>query len=74
MEANNLFICIAHLSVNRIIGTPTEATWPGVTTLKNWNGSFPVWPRLQLSYFVPALCDQGIDLLEVCIILVCGMQ
>lgn len=48
----------------RILGTPSEETWPGVTSLQDWNESFPVWPSLQISRFVPGLGDAGIDMLE----------
>lgn len=48
----------------RILGTPNEETWPGVTSLQDWNESFPVWPSLQVSRFVPGLGDAGVDLIE----------
>jgi len=48
----------------RVLGTPSEETWPGVTSLQDWNDSFPVWPSLAVSRLVPGLCDAGIDLLE----------
>jgi len=49
----------------RILGTPNEETWPGVTCLQDWNDDFPVWPSLQISKFVDGLCSAGIDLTEV---------
>jgi hypothetical protein len=27
----------------KILGTPTEALWPGVSKLKNFKHSFPMW-------------------------------
>jgi len=48
----------------RILGTPNEDVWPGVTYLTDWNDDFPVWPSLQLSRFTPDLCEAGVDLLE----------
>lgn len=48
----------------RIQGTPSEETWPGCSGLPDWNESFPVWPQLQISRFVPDFCTQGIDLIE----------
>ena len=48
----------------RVLGTPNEETWPGVTSLQDWNSSFPVWPSLQLSRLVPKLTEEGIDLME----------
>lgn len=48
----------------RVMGTPSEETWPGVTSLQDWNDSFPVWPELQVARLVPGISDAGIDLLE----------
>jgi serine/threonine protein kinase len=48
----------------KILGTPNEESWPGVTSLQDWNDEFPVWPRLDLAKFYPRLCEDGIDLLE----------
>lgn len=28
----------------RVMGTPTEDTWPGVTSLPDFKSSFPKWP------------------------------
>eukprot|EP01034_Spumella_vulgaris_P029343 gene29343-36378_t len=49
----------------RILGTPNEDVWPGVTSLQDWNEDFPIWPSLNIARFVPGLQDAGIDLLEV---------
>jgi serine/threonine protein kinase len=48
----------------RVLGTPNEDSWPGVTSLQDWNTSYPVWPSLQLSRFVPNLDEEGCDLME----------
>lgn len=48
----------------RIMGTPNDETWPGCTQLPDWNESFPIWPQLQISKFVPGFCAEGIDLIE----------
>lgn len=48
----------------RVLGTPNEDSWPGVTSLQDWNEDFPVWPSLQISSFVPGMCEAGVDLLE----------
>ena len=55
-------LCNAHC---RILGTPNEDVWPGVTSLHDWNDDFPVWPSLLLNRFVPGLPEDGVDLLEV---------
>mmetsp|Transcript_6391 Transcript_6391/g.10751 ORF Transcript_6391/g.10751 Transcript_6391/m.10751 type:complete len:319 (+) Transcript_6391:88-1044(+) len=51
-------------TIFRMLGTPNEETWPGVTALQNWNKDFPVWPSLLVSRFVPGLSEAGVDLLE----------
>mmetsp|Transcript_12235 Transcript_12235/g.18315 ORF Transcript_12235/g.18315 Transcript_12235/m.18315 type:complete len:300 (-) Transcript_12235:17-916(-) len=48
----------------RVLGTPNDDIWPGVTELQDWNSSFPIWPRLRLCTFVPSLGEDGINLLE----------
>ena len=48
----------------RVLGTPNEQVWPGVTTLQDWNEDFPKWPSLQIGKFVPTLGEAGTDLLE----------
>lgn len=48
----------------RILGTPNEDVWPGVTCLQDWNDGFPVWPTLNIANFCGSLSDSGIDLVE----------
>lgn len=48
----------------RIMGTPNEDVWPGVTSLQDWNEEFPVWPAISLAKYTPGLCEEGLDLLE----------
>ena len=52
----------------RVLGTPSEDVWPGVTKLQDWNDDFPVWPTLQLGNFIPGMSDAGIDLIEVTLV------
>ncbi|XP_027763371.1 cyclin-dependent kinase 3 isoform X2 [Empidonax traillii] len=47
----------------RILGTPTEVTWPGVTQLPDYKGSFPRWPKKEMKDVVPNLDRDGRDLL-----------
>jgi cyclin-dependent kinase 2 len=49
----------------RVLGTPSEQSWPGVTSLQDWNSSFPVWPALNINKFVPDFSPEGIDMIEV---------
>jgi len=51
----------------RLLGTPTEESWPGVTRLPDFNISFPTWPPKNLEEEYPdlkAMGKQGIHLLQ----------
>lgn len=48
----------------RLLGTPTEETWPGCTALQDWNPAFPQWPRVSLRSIAPELDDDCLDLVE----------
>jgi serine/threonine protein kinase len=47
----------------KILGTPNEDVWPGVSNLKDWNPEFPKWQRKDLSKLIPGLDENGLDLL-----------
>ncbi|XP_051151294.1 cell division control protein 2 homolog A [Andrographis paniculata] len=47
----------------RVMGTPNEDTWPGVTSLPDFKSAFPKWPSKDLATVVPNLDSAGIDLL-----------
>ncbi|THU71738.1 hypothetical protein C4D60_Mb04t04650 [Musa balbisiana] len=49
----------------RVLGTPNEETWPGVTSLPDFKSSFPRWPSKDLASIVPNLEPAGVDLLLV---------
>ena len=53
----------------RVLGTPNEEVWPGVTALQDWNEEFPKWPSLTVGKFVPTLGEAGIDLMEQLLVL-----
>ncbi|KAG5414961.1 hypothetical protein IGI04_002528 [Brassica rapa subsp. trilocularis] len=48
----------------RIMGTPNEDTWPGVTSLPDYKSALPKWKPTDLESFVPNLDPEGIDLLS----------
>ncbi|XP_058109734.1 cell division control protein 2 homolog A isoform X1 [Magnolia sinica] len=48
----------------RVLGTPNEETWPGVTALPDFKSAFPKWPSKDLATVVPDLEPAGIDLLS----------
>jgi len=49
----------------RLLGTPTEDVWPGVTHLQDWNAAFPIWRKAPYSRTLRENLDHcGIELLE----------
>ncbi|GMN67305.1 hypothetical protein TIFTF001_036386 [Ficus carica] len=48
----------------RILGTPNEDTWPGVSSLPDFKSAFPKWPAKDLATVVPNLESAGLDLLS----------
>lgn len=48
----------------RLLGTPTEATWPGVSQYKDHKETFPKWKAQGLAEAVKGLEPQGVDLLS----------
>ena len=48
----------------RILGTPTEEIWPGVTKLPDYKPQFPGWKSTDISLVVPGLDALGLDLLK----------
>jgi serine/threonine protein kinase len=47
----------------RILGTPNERSWPGVSKLPDYKTTFPNWARQDLAAHCPQLNPEGIDLL-----------
>ncbi|PHU09249.1 Cell division control protein 2 -like protein [Capsicum chinense] len=47
----------------RVMGTPNEDTWPGVTSLPDYKSAFPKWPPKDLGVIVPNVDGAGLDLL-----------
>jgi cyclin-dependent kinase len=52
------------LHIFRLLGTPNEEMWPGVSKLMNWH-EYPQWSPQSLSKAVPTLEEAGLDLLSV---------
>lgn len=48
----------------RLLGTPNEEVWPGVSKLVNWH-EYPQWSPKPLSSAVPGLDEDGLNLLSV---------
>ena len=73
MEKKKLTTLLFEL--DRILGTPTEKTWPGVAQLPDYKPNFPRWSGEGLRKAVPQLDNNGLDLLEVhCILVVISVQ
>lgn len=50
---------------DRILGTPNEDSWPGVSGLPDYKATFPHWSRQDISRIVPTLDEAGLDMLKV---------
>ncbi|KAJ8678337.1 hypothetical protein QAD02_014124 [Eretmocerus hayati] len=48
----------------RVLKTPTEEIWPGVTQLTDYKATFPNWKTNNLQAQVKTLDESGLDLLE----------
>lgn len=48
----------------KLLGTPDENTWPGVTSFPDFKATFPKWRRETTSKLAPSLDDAGLDLLD----------
>uniref|UniRef100_A0A7N0ULN5 Protein kinase domain-containing protein n=1 Tax=Kalanchoe fedtschenkoi TaxID=63787 RepID=A0A7N0ULN5_KALFE len=51
------------LHIFRLLGTPNDEMWPGVSQQKNWH-VYPQWRPQKLSTAVPNLDEDGLDLLS----------
>ncbi|XP_047335187.1 cell division control protein 2 homolog C-like [Impatiens glandulifera] len=50
------------LHIFRLLGTPTEKNWPGVSSLRDWH-VYPQWEPQGIERVVPQLEADGLDLL-----------
>jgi cyclin-dependent kinase len=48
----------------RILGTPNEEVWPGVSSLPDYKPTFPQWSRQELSRIVNTIGEDGLDMLR----------
>ena len=51
-------------NVHRVLGTPDEESWPGVTSFPDFKSSFPRWTRDTTKPLTTGLDVAGLDLLE----------
>ncbi|KAI9632435.1 kinase-like domain-containing protein [Dioszegia hungarica] len=47
----------------RVLGTPNESNWPGVSALPDYKATFPQWSATSLRAAVKGLDETGLDLL-----------
>merc|ERR1712098_107533 len=52
----------------RVLRTPTEELWPGVTQLPDFKASFPNWATMNLKNSMKKLEPAGLDLLEAMLV------
>jgi len=50
----------------RVLGTPTEEEWPGVTKMPDYKPSFPQWKAMDLGAVVKGAPPLALDLLRLC--------
>lgn len=48
----------------RLLGTPDDSVWPGVTSLRDYAPTFPQWRRKSFEQAFPQLDLEGVSLLE----------
>lgn len=54
----------------RVMGTPTEDVWPGVTRLQDWKSKFPRWRDThfdKVRRLAPHLGEDGMEVLRSCL-------
>lgn len=47
----------------RLLGTPDEDVWPGVTTLPDYKASFPNWHAKDLMTQIPGATEESCELI-----------
>ncbi|RUO96169.1 serine/threonine-protein kinase pef1 [Jimgerdemannia flammicorona] len=52
------------LKIFRLMGTPTEATWPTVSQFTEYRKNFPVYPAQTIAQILPMIDVYGMDLLN----------
>jgi len=68
MQGNPLFPGDSEIDqifrIFRLLGTPSEEVWPGVSSLPDYKPTFPQWSRKDVGEAVPQLDPYGLDLLK----------
>lgn len=53
------------LRIFKILGTPSQPTWPSLVDLPSYKTDFPIYESTELSFLFPKLDALGLDLLQV---------
>jgi cyclin-dependent kinase len=53
------------MTLYRLLGTPDEDIWPGVTTLPDYKPSFPAWKTKNLGDHVAGSTAESVEMLAV---------
>lgn len=68
MQGNPLFPGDSEIDqifkIFRILGTPSEESWPGVSSLPDYKPTFPQWSKQDLARIVNTLGEDGLDMLK----------
>jgi cyclin-dependent kinase len=51
-------------ALRRLMGTPTEQTWPGLKQMPDYKASFPQWRATDLRQLLPEMDDRALHLLN----------
>ncbi|KAL7752717.1 negative regulator of the PHO system [Sorochytrium milnesiophthora] len=52
------------IKIFKLMGTPTELTWPGVTQYSEYKKNFPYYPAQNIAQILPMIDQFGLDLLQ----------
>jgi len=58
LQEDSIFFC-------RVLKTPTEEIWPGVSQLPDYKATFPNWVHNNLTSHAKNIEEDGLDLLKV---------
>lgn len=52
------------LNIFKVLGTPNESVWPGVSSLSHYSQDFPCWAPVAIESLFPGVSELGLDLLS----------
>ncbi|CAG8714936.1 15567_t:CDS:2 [Racocetra fulgida] len=63
-EISLLKECSKNENIVKVLGTPDENVWPGISQFRDFTPVFPKWKPQPLNQYVPTLNSLGVDLLS----------